>query len=161
MPLPMKEGDVLTVEFTLDGPAYTGLIGGPQCQFDESASFQSPFQWPPSHKIGERDRCGEAILTSTGLAQISDTPGRATTPSSRRSKRDNLRGWARAGPRYRPAMPVVNMCADLSMWVERASESSGRHSPEWRPFPTAAHPTNHQTPANRDALQLQPVPKDV
>jgi hypothetical protein len=50
MPPPLKEGNVLTVEFTLDGQAYTGLIGGPQFQFDESASFQSPSQWPPCHK---------------------------------------------------------------------------------------------------------------
>jgi hypothetical protein len=34
----------------LDGQAYTGLIGGLQFQFDESASFQSPSQWPSSHK---------------------------------------------------------------------------------------------------------------
>ena len=40
MPPPMKEGDVLTVEFTLDGQPYTGLNGGPQFQFNESVSFQ-------------------------------------------------------------------------------------------------------------------------
>jgi predicted 3-demethylubiquinone-9 3-methyltransferase (glyoxalase superfamily) len=40
MPPPMKEGDVLTVDFTLDGQPYTALNGGPQFQFNESISFQ-------------------------------------------------------------------------------------------------------------------------
>jgi predicted 3-demethylubiquinone-9 3-methyltransferase (glyoxalase superfamily) len=40
MPPPMKEGDVLTVDFTLDGQPYTGLNGGPQFRFNESISFQ-------------------------------------------------------------------------------------------------------------------------
>jgi len=33
-------GDVLTVEFELDGVRFTGLNGGPQFHFDESVSFQ-------------------------------------------------------------------------------------------------------------------------
>ena len=40
MPPPMKEGDVLTVEFTLDGQPYTALNGGPQFRFTEAISFQ-------------------------------------------------------------------------------------------------------------------------
>ena len=40
MPPPMTEGDVLTVDFTLDGQPYTALNGGPQFQFNESISFQ-------------------------------------------------------------------------------------------------------------------------
>ncbi|MBN1092399.1 VOC family protein [Blastococcus sp. TML/M2B] len=40
MPPPMKEGDVMTVEFTLDGQQYTGLNGGPQFPFTEAISFQ-------------------------------------------------------------------------------------------------------------------------
>jgi predicted 3-demethylubiquinone-9 3-methyltransferase (glyoxalase superfamily) len=40
MPPPMKEGDVLTVDFTLDGQPYTGLNGGPQFPFTEAISFQ-------------------------------------------------------------------------------------------------------------------------
>lgn len=40
MPPPMNEGDVLTVDFTLDGTAYTGLNGGPQFPFTEAISFQ-------------------------------------------------------------------------------------------------------------------------
>ena len=40
MPPPMKEGDVLTVDFTLDGQPYTALNGGPQFRFNESISFQ-------------------------------------------------------------------------------------------------------------------------
>ena len=40
MPPPMKEGDVLTVDFTLDGQVYTALNGGPQFPFTEAVSFQ-------------------------------------------------------------------------------------------------------------------------
>jgi predicted 3-demethylubiquinone-9 3-methyltransferase (glyoxalase superfamily) len=40
MPPPMKEGDVLTVDFTLDGHKYTGLNGGPQFPFTEAISLQ-------------------------------------------------------------------------------------------------------------------------
>ena len=40
MPPPMKEGDVLTVSFTLDGQEYLGLNGGPQFPFTEAISFQ-------------------------------------------------------------------------------------------------------------------------
>jgi predicted 3-demethylubiquinone-9 3-methyltransferase (glyoxalase superfamily) len=40
MPPPMKEGDVLTVNFTLDGQEYTALNGGPQFPFTEAISFQ-------------------------------------------------------------------------------------------------------------------------
>lgn len=40
MPPPMKEGDVLTVTFTLDGQEYVALNGGPQFSFSEAISFQ-------------------------------------------------------------------------------------------------------------------------
>ena len=40
MPPPIKEGDVMTVDFTLDGQPYTGLNGGPQFPFSEAISFQ-------------------------------------------------------------------------------------------------------------------------
>ena len=40
MPPPMEEGDVLTVDFTLDGQRYTALNGGPQFRFTEAVSFQ-------------------------------------------------------------------------------------------------------------------------
>ncbi|WP_116452759.1 VOC family protein [Blastococcus litoris] len=40
MPPPMEEGDVLTVDFTLDGQPYTALNGGPQFPFTEAISFQ-------------------------------------------------------------------------------------------------------------------------
>src|ERR1700679_3337159 len=35
-----KEGDVLTVEFTVLGMPFVGLNGGPQFSFDEAISFQ-------------------------------------------------------------------------------------------------------------------------
>ncbi len=40
MPGPMKEGDALTVDFVLDGTAFTALNGGPQFSFSEAVSFQ-------------------------------------------------------------------------------------------------------------------------
>lgn len=40
MPPPMREGDVLTVDFTLDGQQYTALNGGPQFPFTEAISLQ-------------------------------------------------------------------------------------------------------------------------
>ena len=35
-----KKGDVLTVEFTLDGQKFVGLNGGPNFKFNEAVSFQ-------------------------------------------------------------------------------------------------------------------------
>ena len=35
-----KQGDVLTVEFTLDGQKFVGLNGGPNFKFNEAVSFQ-------------------------------------------------------------------------------------------------------------------------
>ena len=34
-----KKGDILTVDFTLDGQPFTGLNGGPEFTFDEAISF--------------------------------------------------------------------------------------------------------------------------
>ncbi len=34
-----KKGDILTVDFTLDGNPFTGLNGGPEFTFDEAISF--------------------------------------------------------------------------------------------------------------------------
>jgi predicted 3-demethylubiquinone-9 3-methyltransferase (glyoxalase superfamily) len=34
-----QKGDVITVEFTLDGTTFVGLNGGPEFQFDEAISF--------------------------------------------------------------------------------------------------------------------------
>jgi predicted 3-demethylubiquinone-9 3-methyltransferase (glyoxalase superfamily) len=34
-----KKGDVITVEFTLDGTKFVGLNGGPEFKFDEAISF--------------------------------------------------------------------------------------------------------------------------
>ena len=39
-----RAGDVLLVEFTLMGRPFTGLNGGPQCQFNEAVSFQIPVE---------------------------------------------------------------------------------------------------------------------
>jgi len=66
MPPPMKEGDVLTVEFTLDAQPYTALNGGPQFRFNEAISFQivcedqeeSDRFWDRLTDGGEESMCG-------------------------------------------------------------------------------------------------------
>ncbi|MCW2580681.1 MAG: 3-demethylubiquinone-9 3-methyltransferase [Blastococcus sp.] len=66
MPPPMNEGDVLTVEFILDGQPYTGLNGGPQFQFNESISLQimcadqeeADHYWNRLTEGGEESQCG-------------------------------------------------------------------------------------------------------
>jgi predicted 3-demethylubiquinone-9 3-methyltransferase (glyoxalase superfamily) len=66
MPPPMKEGDVLTVEFTLDGQEYVALNGGPQFRFDEAISFQimtkdqeeTDYYWDRLTEGGEESMCG-------------------------------------------------------------------------------------------------------
>ena len=66
MPPPMKEGDVLTVDFTLDGQPYTGLNGGPQFQFNEAISIQimcedqeeADHYWNRLTEGGEESQCG-------------------------------------------------------------------------------------------------------
>jgi predicted 3-demethylubiquinone-9 3-methyltransferase (glyoxalase superfamily) len=62
----MKEGDVMTVEFTLDGQPYTGLNGGPQFPFSEAISFQilckdqeeADHYWNSLLEGGEESQCG-------------------------------------------------------------------------------------------------------
>ena len=51
-----KAGDVLLVEFTLMGQAFTGLNGGPQFQFNEAISFQLPVETQ-----AEADRFADAL----------------------------------------------------------------------------------------------------
>ena len=66
MPPPMAEGDVLTVEFTLDGQEYIGLNGGPQFRFNEAISFQimtkdqeeTDYYWERLTEGGEESMCG-------------------------------------------------------------------------------------------------------
>ena len=54
-------GKVLTVEFTLDGVAFTGLNGGPQFPFTEAVSFQIDCQ-----DQAEVDRYWTALLADGG-----------------------------------------------------------------------------------------------
>ena len=62
----MKEGDVLTVSFTLDGQEYIALNGGPQFQFTEAISFQimctdqeeADYYWNRLTEGGEESQCG-------------------------------------------------------------------------------------------------------
>ena len=66
MPPPMKEGDALTVSFTLDGQEYTALNGGPQFPQSEAISFQimckdqeeSDHYYDRLLEGGEESQCG-------------------------------------------------------------------------------------------------------
>ena len=66
MPPPMQEGDVMTVDFTLDGQPYTALNGGPQFPFSEAISFQimckdqeeADHYWDRLVDGGEESMCG-------------------------------------------------------------------------------------------------------
>jgi predicted 3-demethylubiquinone-9 3-methyltransferase (glyoxalase superfamily) len=66
MPPPMKEGDVMTVSFTLDGQQYTALNGGPQFPHSEAISFQimcrdqeeADHYWNRLTDGGEESQCG-------------------------------------------------------------------------------------------------------
>ena len=66
MPPPRKEGDALTVSFTLDGQEYTALNGGPQFPQSEAISFQIMCQdqeeadhyWNRLTEGGEESQCG-------------------------------------------------------------------------------------------------------
>src|SRR3712207_4802079 len=63
---PGREGDVLTVEFSLDGRPYVGLNGGPQFTFNEAISFQIhcadqdevDHYWTRLSEGGEQGPCG-------------------------------------------------------------------------------------------------------
>ena len=56
-----KEGDVLTVEFTVLGQSFLGLNGGPQFQFSEAISFQVF-----TDTQEETDRYWNAIVSNGG-----------------------------------------------------------------------------------------------
>jgi 2-polyprenyl-6-hydroxyphenyl methylase/3-demethylubiquinone-9 3-methyltransferase len=56
-----KEGDVLTVEFTVLGMPFLGLNGGPQFSFDEAISFQIY-----TADQAETDRYWDAIVDNGG-----------------------------------------------------------------------------------------------
>ena len=56
-----KQGDVLTVEFTVLGMPFMGLNGGPQFKFDEAVSFQVS-----TEDQAETDRYWNAIVGNGG-----------------------------------------------------------------------------------------------
>ena len=66
MPPPMKEGDAMTVSFTLDGQEYTALNGGPQFPQSAAISFQimcrdqeeADHYWNRLTDGGEESQCG-------------------------------------------------------------------------------------------------------
>jgi predicted 3-demethylubiquinone-9 3-methyltransferase (glyoxalase superfamily) len=66
MPGPLQEGDVLTVQFRLDGTPFTALNGGPAFTFSEAVSFQvsctgqeeTDHYWYRLVEGGEESRCG-------------------------------------------------------------------------------------------------------
>jgi predicted 3-demethylubiquinone-9 3-methyltransferase (glyoxalase superfamily) len=57
-----RAGQVLTVEFELDGVTFTGLNGGPQFKFDEAISFQIYVD-----DQAELDRYWNALLAHGGV----------------------------------------------------------------------------------------------
>ena len=62
----MKEGTVLTVEFTVNGQPFLALNGGPQFKFTEAVSFMIPcedqeeidYYWNKLTEGGEESMCG-------------------------------------------------------------------------------------------------------
>jgi predicted 3-demethylubiquinone-9 3-methyltransferase (glyoxalase superfamily) len=56
-----RAGEVLTVEFELDGKAFTGLNGGPDFRFSEAISFQIEVS-----EQAELDRYWNALLADGG-----------------------------------------------------------------------------------------------
>lgn len=60
-----KEGDVLTVEFTVLGMPFLGLNGGPQLGFDEAISFQVY-----TGDQAETDRYWNAIVDDGGSENV-------------------------------------------------------------------------------------------
>ncbi|MBO0848957.1 MAG: VOC family protein, partial [Pseudonocardia sp.] len=65
---PEREGQVLTVEFELNGQKFVALNGGPRFTFDEAISFQVPcadqdeidYYWEKLTEGGEEGPCGWA-----------------------------------------------------------------------------------------------------
>jgi predicted 3-demethylubiquinone-9 3-methyltransferase (glyoxalase superfamily) len=63
---PRPAGMVLTVEFVLDGRAFTAINGGPQFSFDEAVSFvvhcadqeEIDYYWAKLSEGGEEGQCG-------------------------------------------------------------------------------------------------------
>jgi len=63
---PREAGMVLTVEFTLDGTAFTAINGGPEFTFDEAVSFLIPckdqdevdYYWYRLLEGGQESQCG-------------------------------------------------------------------------------------------------------
>ncbi|RBY77135.1 VOC family protein [Geodermatophilus sp. TF02-6] len=64
--MPVPEGEVLTIEYTLDGRTYTALNAGPEFTFSEAISFQimcadqeeADYYWTRLTDGGEESQCG-------------------------------------------------------------------------------------------------------
>jgi predicted 3-demethylubiquinone-9 3-methyltransferase (glyoxalase superfamily) len=112
----MKEGDALTVSFTLDGQKYVGLNGGPQFPFSEAISFQimcadqeeADHYWTRLTEGGEESQCGWLkdrfgvswqVVPTEMMSLLSDPdPGRAqrATQAMLQMGRIDLAGIRRA-----------------------------------------------------------------
>jgi predicted 3-demethylubiquinone-9 3-methyltransferase (glyoxalase superfamily) len=93
--MPVPEGTVMTVSYTLDGQEYVGLNGGPQFPFTEAISFQimcadqeeTDRYWSRLTEGGEEGPCGWLkdkfgvswqVVPTEMLSLLSDPdPGRA------------------------------------------------------------------------------------
>jgi predicted 3-demethylubiquinone-9 3-methyltransferase (glyoxalase superfamily) len=60
-----RKGDVLTVEFTLDGHPFVGINGGPEFRFNEAVSFVIDCQ-----DQAEVDRYWDALLQGGGSPSV-------------------------------------------------------------------------------------------
>lgn len=60
-----RAGEVMTVEFDLDGKPFTGLNGGPDFKFSEAVSFQIDVQ-----DQAELDRYWNALLADGGTESV-------------------------------------------------------------------------------------------
>ena len=87
---PRPAGEVMTVEFELDGQKFVGINGGPHFKFDEAVSFEISCQdqeeidyyWDRLSEGGEEGQCGwlkdpyglSWQVVPTGMEQIFNDP---------------------------------------------------------------------------------------
>ena len=82
MPGPLQEGDVLTVEVTLDGTPFTLLNGGPQFTFSEAVSFQISCrdQEETDHYWDRLTEAAARRASAAGSRTASASRGRSSRP---------------------------------------------------------------------------------
>ncbi len=102
-----KEGDVLTVEFTVAGIPCVGLNGGPHFQHNESFSFQIS-----TEDQAETDRLWNAIVGNGGQGRAPAAGARTNGGCRGRSRRAC---WSRPSPATDKALAKRAFNAMLTM----------------------------------------------